>query len=89
MNQKQLAYLQSILTSEQLKTFSELKKPRIQTAKPPKEKQEKVKCQASKKDKTTCKYNASSGERYCGIHLKTLEKVSLELADAVILSATT
>ena len=89
MNQKQLAYLQTLLTPEQLTTFLEMKKTRPKKVETPvKVIQIKQKCQANKKDKTNCSHNALSSEKYCGVHLKTLEKVVGKLTDDVILSAT-
>lgn len=88
MNQKQLAYLQTLLTTEQLTTFLEMKKTRPKKVIVDKVIIVKQKCQANKKDKKPCSHNSILDEKYCGIHMKTLEKVSKEMADAVILSAT-
>ncbi len=88
MNQKQLAYLQSILTPEQLTTFLEMKKTLQKVVKITTKKIALPICQATKKDKNRCSNKSKVNEHYCGVHLKTVVKVSDELTDAVLLSAT-
>jgi hypothetical protein len=88
MNQKQLAYLKSILTPEQLTTFLEMKKTRPKKVVITTEKIALPICQATKKDKNRCSNKSKINEHYCGVHLKTFVKVSDVSTDAVLLSAT-
>ncbi len=48
---------------------------------------DKLTCKANKKDKTQCSNKSKENEHYCGVHLKTVDKVAKELADSVLLSA--
>lgn len=76
MNKKQLSFLKNTLTTEQFEKLMSMSKAMPGA--------DLKKCEANKRDGFPCGKNAKNDSAFCGVHHKTVEKVSDALTEKIL-----